>query len=544
MIGKIGARIPQHGTKSTVQSRLYAAIGTSILLVFALIPLYAGAATTQPDETSAAPVSSASNYYLASVTGVESSDGAGNPDRSMRSLVPPSGIIGFPEENPAIPIEPSVLRNSVVPTPEVPKPRFDLKKTLRQEFEYLAVEHGFRLMSDPQLRSDLVHAPFFHNWMASFKGYDLKRWSDGDDFLVNGIAHPMQGAIASWIYLQNSPVGSTRVIGKDPQYWTSRLKGMAWATAYEVQWKIGPLSETSIGNAGGWTYVPGCGDKLKCANNPNYPAPTNNTGLSDWIVTPIFGTAWVIAEDTIDKYIATPVGEHNRIAGTILRSALEPTRTFAAIFNGVGPWQRAYAERRFISSKSVTKGSAEDAEDENSWRKYRRSVGFNFVNVNLPGNGSGCVRCRQNYQGIGFPYEYRLLEHLYFDTEFTRLIDSGGGEAPALEGLFGAKFGQRGKNWGLFAKVRPGFIYYENAWSGGEHPQRTDLSRFALDVGGAVEFYPNRRSALRFDFGTTLVRYLQGYPNPHVSALGSIISSDYYVTQGNVQISTGYKIHF
>ena len=543
VIGKVGARIPSNGARGIIQRRLHAAFGKSILLLLSFAPYYADAAPIQPDElpSTPAPVSSASNFYMASAISMEASDGSNNLDRAARTFAPAPGIVDFAVDTPTIPIEPSELTNGFVAAQEIPKQRFELRKTLRQEFEYLTVEHGFRLMSDPKLRSDLLHSRFFYNWTTSLKGYDLKRWGDGDDFLVNDVAHPMQGAIASWIFLQNSPVGSTRIIGKDPQYWTSRLKGMAWAAAFEVQWKIGPLSESSIGNAGGWDYVPGCGDKPECANNRKYPPPTNNTGLSDWIVTPIVGTGWVMLEDTIDKYLATPVGEHNRLAGAILRTALEPTRNFAAMFNGVVPWNRAYGERQFIQSKKLPKTPEVD---EDSWRKTRRNFGVDFVNVNLPGNGSGCVSCRQNYQGIGFPYGYRIFEHLYVDTEFTRLIGSGEGEEPSLEGLFGAKFGQQAKNWGLFAKIRPGFIYYKNAWSGGENPQRTDLFRFALDAGGAFEFYPNKRSAIRLDFGTTLVRYLQDYPNPDVSALGSIISPDYYVTQGNLQISTGYKIRF
>jgi len=106
------------------------------------------------------------------------------------------------------------------------------------------------------------------------------------------------------------------------------------------------------------------------------------------------------------------------------------------------------------------------------------------------------------------------------------------------------KIGLQGQTWGFFGKVRPGFIYYEKAWSGGETPHFTDLSRFALDMGGAVEIYPSRRSTLRFDFGTTFVRYLQDYPNPHISPIGSLISTGYYVTQGNFQMSAGYRIRF
>lgn len=423
-----------------------------------------------------------------------------------------------------------------------PKPRFQTRSALRQEFEYLMVEHSFRVSQDPGLRFQLAHSPFFHDWFVSFKGYDLKRWGDGDDFLVNDIAHPMQGAIASAIFLQNSPVGSTRVIGKDPRYWTSRLKGMAWAAAFEVQWKIGPLSETSLGNAGGWKYVPDCGITPNCINNPNYPPPTNNTGLSDWIVTPVVGTGWVMLEDLIDKYVVGKVGERSRVGAMILKSSLEPCKNFAALFAGMAPWTPRTVER-FTNYKSISSSSG-SIEGKAPWKTNRRSVGVQFVNVSLPGARSSCLGCRENHLGIGFPYGARLFEHVSFDSELNYFPSGTRKGDPSLEALFGAKIGSQTKKWGLFGKVRPGLIYYQNAWSGGSSAHFTDLSRFALDAGGVFEVYPSARSTLRIDVGTTLVRYLRDYPNPRISPLGSIISTDYYVTQGNFQFSTGYRIRF
>src|SRR5689334_11358839 len=41
-----------------------------------------------------------------------------------------------------------------------------------------------------------------------------------------------------------------------------------------------------------------------------------------------------------------------------------------------------------------------------------------------------------------------------------------------------------------------------------------------------------------------MVRYLQDYPNPRLSLLDSLQSPDYYVNQGNFQISSGYAIRF
>jgi len=63
-------------------------------------------------------------------------------------------------------------------------------------------------------------------------------------------------------------------------------------------------------------------------------------------------------------------------------------------------------------------------------------------------------------------------------------------------------------------------------------------------MGGAFEVYPSPRSTFRLDFGSALVRYLQDYANPHISPIGSLISTDYYVTQGNFPISAGYRIRF
>ena len=483
-----------------------------------------------------------------------------DPQTARRQVasIPPSGPVnaetgGLPIRTPAMsadrllgPAE-SGARGGLHPgiaaisIPAQPAPKFQLRSTLRQEFEYLMVEHGFRLMQDADLRRQLMHDPFFHNYFASLHGYDLKRWGDGDNFLVNDIAHPMQGAVAGWIFIQNSPNSRNRVIGKDPEYWKSRMKAMAWAAGFEVQWKIGPLSESSIGNAGGWSYVPGCGILPKCINNPSYPPPTNNTGLSDWIITPVVGTGWIMIEDIIDKYLVGRVAENHRRYAYALRSGLEPTRTFAGLFAGELPWNSGWRETRALKKQNAAM-HAIGLED--SWRANRRSTGFHFVNVNLPGVENGCTACRQNYQGFGVPYSARFFQHVYFDSEVNFFPTGAHRGGPSIEGLFGAKFGQQAKRWGVFAKVRPGFIYYQKAWSGGENPKLTDLSRFAMDVGGTFEVYPTPRSAVRFDIGTTLVRYLLDSPNPKISPIGSIISTDYYATQGNMQFGAGYRIRF
>jgi hypothetical protein len=65
-------------------------------------------------------------------------------------------------------------------------------------------------------------------------------------------------------------------------------------------------------------------------------------------------------------------------------------------------------------------------------------------------------------------------------------------------------------------------------------------------MGGIVEVYPGResRSVLRFDVGTTLVRYLTDRYDDRFTQIGGVISNQYWVTQGNFQFSTGYTYRF
>jgi hypothetical protein len=246
-------------------------------------------------------------------------------------------------------------------------------------------------------------------------------------------------------------------------------------------------------------------------------------------------------EDTIDKYIVGKVAESNLLYANILRSALEPTRNFAMLFSGRLPWDPAYHERFYVRTAP---GTSHSIGNDNAWKQNRRDFGVHYVNLNLPGVKEGCVGCRENSSGYGLPVGYHLFEHMYLDGEVNFFPTGAGNGSPSVEGLFGTKFGQQGRNWGVFGRIRPGFIYYQKAWSGGENAHFTDLSRFAIDAGGTFEYYPNPQSTIRFDFGSTLVRYLRDYPNPRISPIGSLISTDYYVTQGNFQFSTGYRIRF
>lgn len=435
-----------------------------------------------------------------------------------------------------------VLAGSVQATATPLSRKWNWKASTLQTFEFTMFDHVWRAAFDPSLRYQLAHKPFFHDWFASYGGYNLHRWGDGDDFVVNYVGHPLQGAVSSRLYLQNDPRSHVS-ISKNRNYWIPLLQSTAWSAIWQVQWKVGPFSETSFGNAGGWLYVPGCGTYLSCLNNPKYPKPpTNNTGLTDWISTPLIGDAWVLAEDTLDRYVVVPVARNHRIfGGRVLRACLEPSRDFGALFAGKFVWQLPQAEDNFLVHNSPHPRKV----SKNRSGLHRWEIGTQYNNISLPALSSTCsgAACRKNFSGLGFNFDYNLTRGLGFDSTLT-FIPGQQGAKSMMEGLFGVKMGERWQHWGLFGKIRPGFIHYESAIPGGGVTSPDSLTRFAADFGGIAEVYPSRNSTLRFEVGTTLVRYLTNHSDPRISELGSLLSNQYIVTQGNFQISTGYVYRF
>jgi hypothetical protein len=456
------------------------------------------------------------------------------PVRGQESARPDGNQGSNPPAN-AAPIDPAFQ-------PQPSSTKFNWKSALLQSFEFTMVDHVWRAAFDPSLRYQLAHKPFFHDWFASYGGYNLHRWSDGDDFIVNDVGHPLQGAVFSRIYLQND-YRSFVSIGKNRNYWIPLLQSTAWAAVWEVQWKVGPFSETSFGNAGGWVYVPDCGTSPTCLNNPKYPQPpTNNTGLTDWVITPLVGMAWVMAEDTLEKYIVSPIARNHRIfGGRILRACLEPSRDFAALFAGKFVWQLPQAENNFVARSYPPKPKPKQERDP---ELDRWAIGAQYTSLSLPILSEGCTGvCRENTSGVGFTVDYNLKRSFAFDG-VVNLIPAQHGGTGMAEGLFGVKIGPRFEHWGAYAKVRPGFIYYDEALPGNGVYRPQNLTRFATDFGGVLELYPGRHSTLRFDAGTTLVRYLADRPDPNISPIGNLLSTRYIVTQGNFQISTGYSHSF
>jgi hypothetical protein len=158
--------------------------------------------------------------------------------------------------------------------------------------------------------------------------------------------------------------------------------------------------------------------------------------------------------------------------------------------------------------------------------------------------------------GIGGFVSYQVFRFFYADSAvnfFLRGTNSSGVHdgGRIFQGLFGLKGGIRRDRIGIFGKVRPGFNSYSRALtstqqtSAGPPPLfRSFFDRstnFVLDLGGVVEFYPTRRTTLRFDLGDTHVYFAT---KSFVSPTGTVTSVPGGQRLHTTVFSVGYAWRF
>ncbi len=136
---------------------------------------------------------------------------------------------------------------------------------------------------------------------------------------------------------------------------------------------------------------------------------------------------------------------------------------------------------------------------------------------------------RENDPGFGGRFTYNLRHNIAFEAEvnsFPReLRDRHLPAGRFLQGQFGVKAGKRFERFGLFGKLRPGFVRFtkvsrftgshevvRDTTIGEVHVQvpefRLDEETYSsVDIGGVIELYPSRRMVVRLDLGDTIIRY-------------------------------------
>jgi hypothetical protein len=232
-----------------------------------------------------------------------------------------SRFVDAPASTPASPSVapiPAIAPEPIIHNETPPPPKFHWKPAIEQSLFFLGFQHSLRFTQSKTRRN--LGGDFFDAWGDSIRNIG-RGWGDGDDIVTNYFGHPMEGATAGYIQIQNDPNGAQQQIGLSGDYWRSRLKAMAWAAAYSTEFEIGPVSEATVGHVG---------------------RDRRSQGIVDFVVTPTAGMGFILGEDLIDRHIIQrwERTHTNPIIGAMLRSLLNPDRTLANLSRLKVPWHR------------------------------------------------------------------------------------------------------------------------------------------------------------------------------------------------------------
>ena len=383
-----------------------------------------------------------------------------------------------------------------------PQTGIDWGHLLASSMLFLTVEHSFRYSTEATTRRSF-HQPYFEKYAAAVG--NLHGWADGDPFLVNYVGHPMQGAVSGFIWQHNDRAYRTVEFGKNRPYWKEKLRGMAFAYVYSVQFEIGPISEASLGHIQGM-----------------YP----QVGFVDHVITPTVGMGWAVTEDAIDRMIIQRLEARygNPYFRLLARGVLNPSRSFANVMTGNLPWHRddrpgvfkpfpetalwtAESQRR-MESKPVNPPPGVAPFDVTFHATFMDYVGNTNAGPCMGGGGTAGFRVASTWQialdvsGCGM---LDFKNHWSGDT-LTYMVgprwtpQTSGRWVPHLQALVGGiKVTQEYRNPTLEAEVADWHpindegrtakhAFYATDW---------DTSAFAMKAGGGLDYKFNNALELR-----------------------------------------------
>lgn len=163
-----------------------------------------------------------------------------------------------------------------------------------------------------------------------------------------------------------------------------------------------------------------------------------------------------------------------------------------------------------VSSENTSNNSNSQQNSDIKTKKFEVGVQFSSLMKRDDGDRNG-IGARFGYNfatfGRGKYVATAEAEVNYFSG--NRYVSEIRRNGRVTQGLFGVKIGRKFEKFGVFGKVRPGFVNYSkgNASVTFNNPSATETkTNFATDIGGVLEFYPTKRIITRFDFGDTIVR--------------------------------------
>jgi len=310
-----------------------------ILLVFLTACFAAAFAQNQPDQSplEAAPI--APSYGMPAAPGVEPSapvsssaelpdHPVSDPDLSTFGMQYHPGkqtgsnlntdSINLPE-SPGSTIAGSNSTAMVVSNAkQAPETKVQWKDAISQSLFLIGIGHFFDLTTEAGTRDAMFNGPWLNNYLHSVG--ELRGWSDSDRFMAPYASHPIQGSAFGFIYRQNDPRYRNVQYGDGRVYYMSLLHSMAWAAIWHTEWKIGPVSEASIGN-------------VMLHASPGFICLVDTATL---------GTVAMFAEDVADRYLITGLENRttNRLLIVLARGFLNPGRSTANAMALHYPWRR------------------------------------------------------------------------------------------------------------------------------------------------------------------------------------------------------------
>jgi len=207
---------------------------------------------------------------------------------------------------------------------------------LRDWWLNLVMQHTERILKESKTREQLS-GPFFKGWLNTVSMYKFDRWDDNDKFVTSYLGHPAQGAIAAAIFWQNNDC--VRFSDQDfhsAAYRKALLQAFAFVTIDAVQWKLGPLSEASIGHVG---YPAHWWDR-DCQSLNIRCEP--RTGMNDLVLNEVGGTAMTIGFQWLDKHVQKRIEKRfqSRVLIDTTRIFTNPPQSVANIVRFRAPWFR------------------------------------------------------------------------------------------------------------------------------------------------------------------------------------------------------------
>ena len=193
--------------------------------------------------------------------------------------------------------------------------KFHWKPAIVQSVVIQGFQLSYALLLQDKTRRALK-GPFWKDYIESVR---LTRgWDDGNKFFTNYIAHPMQGGMTGFIFVQNHNKTKKQKFGESKQYWKDRFKAFLWSTAWSTNWELGPVSQSSIGNVG----------------------LSGHMGYVDLVITPTVGTGWLLTEEAFDRYVIRHLETRGPGVKILARTLLNPMRSVANVLRLKTPWHR------------------------------------------------------------------------------------------------------------------------------------------------------------------------------------------------------------